>query len=188
MPPLIDRIYALFVAQGSAHYGENVSQLDHALQCAQLAADHNCAEPLIVAALLHDIGRMIDPAGNDAELQGHDAAHEVRGAAWLAPAFPSAATEPIRLHVPAKRYLCATDPDYAATLSAASFLSLSVQGGPMSEVEARAFEAEAFYLDAVQLRRFDDWGKRLGEAPAPLESYGALLHRVSSATAAPMPA
>jgi len=184
MPPtaLIDRIYALFAAHGGAHYGENVSQLDHALQCAQLAAEHGCAEPLIAAALLHDIGRMIDPAGNDAELLGHDAAHEALGAAWLAPAFPPSVTEPIRLHVAAKRYLCAADPDYIATLSAASILSLGVQGGPMTAAEARVFEADSYHADAVQLRRFDDWGKRLGEAPAPLASYRALLARVSGAT------
>jgi len=181
--PLIDRIHALFAAHGSAHYGENVSQLDHALQCAHLAVEHGCAEPLIAAALLHDIGRMIDPAGNDVELQGYDAAHEDIGAAWLAPVFPPAVTEPIRLHVAAKRYLCATDPHYAVTLSAASILSLNVQGGPMSDEEARAFEAEAYFADAVQLRRFDDWGKRLGEAPARLTAYRALLERVSTASA-----
>lgn len=183
MSPLIDRIYALFAAHGGAHYGENVSQLEHALQCAQLANENACAETLVAAALLHDVGRMIDPAGNDAELQGHDAAHEETGADWLAPVFPPAVTEPIRLHVAAKRYLCATDPHYAATLSAASILSLNVQGGPMSQEEARAFEAEAFYADAVQLRRFDDWGKLLGEAPAPLDSYCPLLERVSTASA-----
>lgn len=188
MSPLIDRIYALFNELGSAHYGENISQLDHALQCAQLAADHGCAEPLVAAALLHDIGRMIDPAGNDAELQGHDAAHEDRGADWLAAAFPPAVTEPIRLHVAAKRYLCAVDPDYVATLSAASVLSLGVQGGPMSDDAARAFEAEAYHADAVQLRRFDDWGKREGFAPAPLVSYRAPLARISRLTVSPMPA
>ena len=186
MNPLIDRIYALFAVHGSAHYGENISQLDHAVQCAQLAVEHNCPESLVAAALLHDIGRMIDPAGNDAELQGQDAAHEDIGAAWLAPAFPPVATEPIRLHVAAKRYLCGTEPSYAATLSAASLLSLGVQGGPMSQVEARAFEAEAFYADAVQLRRFDDWGKREGCAPAPLDAYRPLLERVSASVASPM--
>lgn len=182
MSVALDRIFAHFAQHGGAHYGEDVTQLDHALQCAQLATEHGCTEALVAAALLHDIGRMIDPAGNDAEQQGIDAGHEALGAAWLSPYFPPSVIEPIRLHVAAKRYLCATDPAYAAKLSAASILSLNVQGGPMPAADISAFEAEPFYADAVQLRRFDDWGKREGAAPAPLATYRALLERVSLAS------
>lgn len=174
-------IFALFAAHGDALYGEAVTQLDHALQCAQLATEHGCAEPLIAAALLHDVGRMIAPEANTAELHGVDGAHEAVGADWLAALFPPAVTTPVRLHVAAKRYLCATDPGYASALSPASTLSLRVQGGAMSDDEVRAFEATPFHADAVQLRRFDDWGKRTGSAPAPLDAYRALLDRVASA-------
>ncbi len=174
----IATIVDLFGRFGADHYGENVSQLQHALQCAQLAREHHCSDALIAACLLHDIGRMIDPAGNDAELRGEDAQHEALGARALAPLFPLEVTEPIRLHVAAKRYLCAADPAYAAGLSAASILSLGVQGGAMSAEERAAFEREPFFASALQLRRFDDWGKRTGCDPAPLDSYRPLLEAV----------
>ena len=160
---------------GEEHYGENVSQLQHALQCAQLARENHCSDALVVAALLHDIGRMLVPEGNEVELLGVNAAHEVIGANALATAYPPAVTEPIRLHVAAKRYLCATDADYAERLSAASQLSLGVQGGPMSADEVDAFEREPFFADAVILRRFDDWGKREGSEIADLQFYEPLL-------------
>lgn len=178
MAALIDEIFALFARHGAEHYGENVTQLDHALQCAQLALDHGCSEPLVIAALLHDVGRMIDPSGNDAELAGHDAVHEETGADWLAAGFPKSVTEPIRLHVAAKRYLCATDQSYVQRLSSASQLSLRVQGGAMTPAEIRAFEHQPYFAEAVQLRRFDDWGKRDGAEPAPLEAYRARLEQM----------
>ena len=173
--PSIDAIYALFARHGGDTYGENVSQLQHALQCAQLAVDHRCTDELIIASLLHDIGRMIDVTGNADELAGIDAHHEDIGAQCLAGLFGPAVTEPIRLHVPAKRYLCTIDPAYRAGLSGASILSLHVQGGAMSADERAAFEREPFVRDAVQLRRFDDWGKRHGEHPAPLEAYRSMM-------------
>lgn len=172
---MIAMIFEAFDREGAEHYGENISQLQHALQCAQLAQEHGCSDALTAASLLHDLGRMVEPEGNDRELRGIDARHEDIGAALLAAAFPPAVTEPIRLHVDAKRYLCATDPAYAAGLSAASILSLGVQGGPMTADEAATFERNPFFADAVQLRRFDDWGKRTGCAVAPLESYRRLL-------------
>ncbi len=106
----IAEIVDLFDRFGADHYGENVSQLQHALQCAQLAREHDGSDALIAACLLHDIGRMIDPAGNDAELRGEDAQHELLGARALSLLFPPEVTEPIRLHVAAKRDCCAADP------------------------------------------------------------------------------
>lgn len=173
---IISDIFEAFDRQGAAHYGENVTQLEHALQCAQLARDHNCSSALILAALLHDIGRMLEPNGNEIELRGSDAKHEQAGADALAPFYPHELTEPIRLHVAAKRYLCATDPEYLERLSDASKLSLSVQGGPMSSEEVAAFERLPFFKDATLLRRFDDWGKRTGTEVAELRSYLPLLH------------
>jgi predicted HD phosphohydrolase len=149
---MITRLFALFDRFGAEHYGENVSQLDHALQCAQLAREHGCSDALVAAALLHDIG-----------------------AAVLQSEFSAEVTEPIRLHVEAKRYLCAIDARYAAGLSAASILSLGVQGGAMSAAERQRFEEEPFFAEAVQLRRFDDWGKREGCPVALLESYRPML-------------
>ena len=178
MPPFeatLFLIFDIFEQRGSEQYGEHVSQLQHALQCAQLAREHGCTDALVAAALLHDIGRLIEPAGNEEELRGIDAHHENIGANALSAAFPLAVTEPIRLHVAAKRYLCATDADYVARLSAASILSLNVQGGAMSPEEVARFEREPFFADAVQLRRFDDWGKRIGHEVASLNAYRELL-------------
>src|SRR5215475_12085762 len=128
-------IFDTFEQRGSEQYGEHVSQLQHALQCAQLAREHGCTDALVAAALLHDIGRLIEPEGNEGELRGIDAHHEKIGSKALSAVFPPAVTEPIRLHVAAKRYLCATDTDYTARLSEASILSLHVQGGAMSAAE-----------------------------------------------------
>lgn len=167
-----------FARNGGDHYGENISQLQHALQCAQLAREHGCSDTLIIASLLHDIGRMLEPESNAEELRGIDAEHEEIAARALSGDFPPEVTEPIRLHVAAKRYLCATDPGYTATLSDASILSLSVQGGPMSDDEVQAFEREEFFADAVQLRRFDDWGKRIGCPVAELDFYVEMMEAV----------
>lgn len=176
--PVIAQIFDAFEQHGAAHYGEHVSQLQHALQCAQLAQEHGCSDAMVAAALLHDIGRMLDPQGNAIELEGTDAYHEETGAATLARAFTAEVTEPVRLHVAAKRYLCAVNPEYVAGLSPASLLSLEVQGGAMSPGEVLAFEAEPFFAQAVQLRRFDDWGKRTGCPVAELDSYRDLLERL----------
>ncbi len=175
---MVAEIFSVFARHGAEHYGEGVTQIEHALQCAQLAVDHHCPDTLVVAALLHDIGRLLDPSGNDEETQGIDARHEDVGARMLAACFPPDVTEPIRLHVAAKRYLCAVDADYRATLSEASLLSLTVQGGPMSHDEVARFRAEPFFAAAVQLRRFDDWGKRTGCPVAPLDSYRPTIEAV----------
>lgn len=171
----LDTIYDAFERNGSYGYGENLSQLQHALQCAQLARDHDCSDALIVAALLHDFGHMLAPEGNAIELQGANGEHGQVGADWLSAIYPLAVTEPIRLHVAAKRYLCATDPIYEGRLSAASKLSLAVQGGPYTPEEAAAFEQNPFFADAVLIRRFDDWGKRVGSSVADLGAYAKLL-------------
>ena len=171
----LSMIFELFEQRGAEQYGEHVTQLQHALQCAQLAREHGCKAALVAASLLHDIGRLLEPQGNEEELRGIDAQHENIGANALSAVFPPAVTEPIRLHVAAKRYLCATDVSYVAGLSPASILSLDVQGGAMSAEEAARFEREPFFADAIQLRRFDDWGKRTGCEVASLESYRDLL-------------
>lgn len=183
--PVVAQIFDAFAQHGDAHYGENVSQLQHALQCAQLAREQGCTDAMVAAALLHDIGRMLDPEGNAIELEGTDALHEETGARALSQAFPPEVTEPVRLHVAAKRYLCAIDPAYVAGLSAASLLSLDVQGGAMDAEEKLAFERERFFADALLLRKFDDWGKRVGCPVASLDSYRTLLEALVIATPLP---
>jgi phosphonate degradation associated HDIG domain protein len=172
---IIEQIFGLFERFGSESYGENATQLQHALQVAEQARRNGCTSALIAASLLHDIGQFIDDAGNAAETLGIDARHEVSGAKFLEACFPAEVYEPVRLHVAAKRYLCAVDSDYLEKLSRASALSLKYQGGPMTLEEIRAFEAEPFHADAVTLRRFDDTGKQPEWYPPALTSYRTLL-------------
>jgi phosphonate degradation associated HDIG domain protein len=172
---VIDAIFELFDRYGDRHYGEDATQRAHALQTAELARRTGCSDAMIAAALLHDIGQFLGDAGSAAETHGTDAQHETHGAAYLAHYFPESVTEPVRLHVVAKRYLCATDPAYRAALSRASALSLSLQGGAMTAAEARRFETTPFFTDAIQLRRFDDTGKRPQWRVPSLESHRARL-------------
>jgi phosphonate degradation associated HDIG domain protein len=171
----IDRALAPLIRCGAQTYGEAITQYAHAVQCAQLAREHGCSPALIAAALLHDVGQFLGDAGHAAEAEGRDARHEEIGAAFLRDFFGPEVTEPVRLHVAAKRYLCATSEGYRAELSAASELSLQLQGGPMSADECAAFEIDPFAAEAVMLRRFDDAGKRPDWAVPPLESYRTML-------------
>jgi phosphonate degradation associated HDIG domain protein len=172
---IVEQIFGLFDRFGSESYGEHATQLQHALQVAELARVNGCTRALIAASLLHDIGQFIDDAGNAAETLGIDARHEVSGAKFLEAHFPPEVCEPVRLHVAAKRYLCAVDSTYFGQLSDASRLSLKYQGGPMTPAEVREFEAERYSADAVNLRRFDDTGKQPDWNPPGLTSYRSLL-------------
>ena len=165
-------ILQLFRDRGDSQYGaEAVSQLEHALQTATLAADDGANSTLIAAALMHDIGHMLHDLPDDAPDHGIDDRHEVSGGAWLAQRFTDDVTGPVRLHVPAKRYLCATDPAYQAELSPASVLSLKLQGGPMSDDEILKFEQDPQYERAVRLRRWDDAAKIPDHPTPPLEFF-----------------
>lgn len=180
---MVEAIFTLFERFGDAHYGEHASQRAHALQCAELARQAGCGPEMIAAALLHDVGQFMDDAGNAAEYRGIDGRHEVNGAAFLARAFPPEVTEPVRLHVDAKRYLCAAEPGYQEALSGASALSLKLQGGPMDPAEMLAFEQGPFFADAVLLRRFDDQGKRPDWVVPGLGHYRTLLESLIRAEA-----
>jgi len=171
----IDSLFSLFDRFGGNEYGEDVTQLQHALQSAALARLDGCDAPLIAAALLHDIGQFIDDAGNAAERFGRDARHEELGFSVLSELFGEDVAVPVRLHVEAKRYLCHARPGYRDTLSRASLISLEVQGGAMTAEEAKAFEAHRYFADAVRLRGFDDRGKRRDWAVPDLESYRTML-------------
>lgn len=169
----VDEVLHLFRRRGDSQYGaEAVTQLEHGLQAATLAADSGADSALITAALVHDIGHLLHDLPDDAPDKGIDDRHEVSGGNWLARRFKETVTEPVRLHVPAKRYLCAVDSSYHDGLSAPSVLSLQLQGGPMSADEVAEFESHPHFERAVQLRRWDDQAK-VPELPTPpLEFFG----------------
>jgi phosphonate degradation associated HDIG domain protein len=181
-PPSVDDLLALYGRWGSSHYDEEITQLAHALQTAALASADGAPDPLVVAALVHDVGHLLHleisqgTAGGRAE----DRRHEATGARHLAALFPPAVTGPVALHVRAKRYLCATDATYADALSDGSRRSLGFQGGPMEAGEIASFEAASGSDAAVALRRWDDQAKVDGLDVAPLERYADLLRRVSA--------
>jgi [1-hydroxy-2-(trimethylamino)ethyl]phosphonate dioxygenase len=175
----VDEIFGAFAARGGEAYGEYVSQLDHALQCARLAENEGAEDALVAAALLHDYGHLFEGRGEAAALEGRDAQHEIHGASALRRWFGPEVTGPIALHVAAKRYLCAAEPGYQEALSPASILSLELQGGPFTPTERRRFEARPFASDTVRLRRWDDAGKTAGLSPPGLEHYRARLVRTA---------
>lgn len=169
---VIDQIFDFFATRGDeAYFGEAVSQTEHALQSAFAAEQEQASDALVVAALLHDIGHILHGGPEDMADHGIDDRHEVIGRAWLARHFGPEVSEPVRLHVSAKRYLCRVDPEYQARLSPASIQSLELQGGPMSVEEARDFEANPHANDAVHLRLWDDEAKVVGLDVPGLEHY-----------------
>lgn len=173
---VVDRIGRLFAEQGGSEYlGEPVTQGAHMLQAAAHARAAGARDALVAAALLHDVGHFTGAISGADLMAGTDNRHGHAGADWLAAWFPEAVTEPVRLHVAAKRYLCAVEPGYIERLSEASVYTLGVQGGPMSEAEAAAFAAGPYAADAVALRRWDEAAKDpRAEVPA-FDDYRELL-------------
>jgi phosphonate degradation associated HDIG domain protein len=168
----VEEILRLFQTRGrDAYLGEPVSQAEHALQSAHLAVLEGAPDALVVAALLHDVGHLLHSLGDDAADRGIDDRHEYAGASWLAKNFGPEVAEPARLHVDAKRYLCAVEPAYLEGLSPASKLSLTLQGGPMTPEEVTRFESNPHHREAVQLRRWDDRAKVSGLDVPGLEDY-----------------
>jgi phosphonate degradation associated HDIG domain protein len=171
-PQKVDILFSYMEKRGQSFYDEVVTQLEHALQCAALAKQNDAGPTLITSALLHDIGHFIlDEHNADVAFLDTDLNHEEIGAQYLEPFFPEVVTTPIRLHVPAKRYLCAVDNAYYDGLSDASKRSLKVQGGVMSDEEREAFEQIPHYQDALTLRQWDDLAKVKGLETPRLETY-----------------
>ncbi|MEL6381700.1 MAG: phosphonate degradation HD-domain oxygenase [Cyanobacteria bacterium J06626_18] len=169
-------LLSLYRQRGQAQYGgEAVSQIEHALQCATLAEQAGESAALIVACLFHDLGHLVHHLGEDVAQRGIDDRHEYRAIPFLETHFPTAVTTPIRLHVAAKRYLCAVDDDYWASLSPASKLSLELQGGIFPEPAAAAFIQQPYAKDAVKLRRWDDLAKISGQETPDLEHFQPFL-------------
>jgi len=175
---LAAEVLAIYGERGAeAYFGESVSVTEHALQAAHCAQLDGAPAVLIIASLLHDIGHLIDPAPEQIAEWTSDARHEVCGASWLAVRFGPSVSEPVRLHVAAKRYLCASEPGYLELLSAASIRTLQLQGGAMTRAETAKFEAEPYHREAVQLRRWDDRAKVAGLSTPDLHHYVALIER-----------
>jgi phosphonate degradation associated HDIG domain protein len=167
-----DEVFDLFERRGhEAYFGEDVSVLDHSLQTAFFAMQARCAPHLVAAALLHDVGHLLHGLSEDIAVHDIDGRHEVVGEAWLRSRFGSIVSEPVRLHVDAKRYLCFKEPAYQLELSASSIQSLKLQGGPFSIEEGRAFEQSPHFVDAVSLRRWDDAAKIKGLVVPALHTY-----------------
>lgn len=166
----------LFRERGGSQYGgERVTQLEHALQAAHFAESEGANSYLIAAALLHDVGHLLHYLPDNAPDHGIDDRHETLGANWLRQRFGPPVVEPVRMHVLAKRYLCAVEPDYLRQLSPPSELSLRLQGGMMSASEVREFEAQPFFREAVRLRKWDDAAKIAHLKTPDLEHFAAHL-------------
>jgi [1-hydroxy-2-(trimethylamino)ethyl]phosphonate dioxygenase len=160
MSDLRQELLAIYAGRATRRYGlSDINQLQHALQSAAHAERDGCSPATVLAALLHDVGHMIHDLGEDPASAGVDDVHEELGAQWLAERFGPDVAEPVRLHVAAKRYLCATEPGYFGKLSEDSVRSLELQGGPMSPDEVVAFRKLPFHAEAVQLRRYDEAAK-----------------------------
>jgi [1-hydroxy-2-(trimethylamino)ethyl]phosphonate dioxygenase len=178
-PQVTLEVLRLFRDHGQSQYGgEAVSQQEHALQAAYFAERAGADAELIVAALLHDVGHLLHSLPDDAPERGIDDEHETLAARWLESRFAPPVVEPVRLHVAAKRFLCANDPDYQRRLSPPSRLSLQLQGGPMSPAETLGFQAHPYFAAAVSLRHWDDAAKVPKLATPPLEHYAAYIDRV----------
>jgi predicted HD phosphohydrolase len=162
----------LYTGAGQRDYGESLSQLAHALQCAALARHARADDEVVVAALLHDVGHLIDPI---AERPEHH--HGSDGADLVRPFVPPRVAWLIEHHVVAKRYLCTVDPRYVEQLSSASRRSYAVQGAVLELDEQLALETRPWFADAVRVRRWDDAAKVPGAACSPLIEYAPLLER-----------
>jgi gamma-butyrobetaine dioxygenase len=167
----IEAIAELFAGPGARDYlGEAVTIGVHMRQAGALAEADGAPAPLVAAALLHDVGHLRSET---------DARHGTGGAQWLSQWFGAAVTEPVRLHVPAKRYLCAVDAGYFVLLSAESVRTLSLQGGPMTAAEVTAFESLPHARDAVAVRRWDDQAKDPAVSPARFAHFAPLLEALA---------
>ena len=176
--PRLQQIADLLTLKADGLYGlSDVNQRQHALQAAWLAEKSGCSDAQIVASLLHDVGHMVHNLGNNPAEAGVDDRHEELGHEFLVRWFGPEVTEPVRLHVAAKRYLCATEVAYFSKLSDDSILSLSLQGGPMSATDVAAFDALPQSAEAVTLRRIDEQAKVKNLQTPPVQHFLPFVER-----------
>jgi phosphonate degradation associated HDIG domain protein len=181
----IARVFERF--RNIPYLGEGVTQREHALQAAREAEKARASDELITAALLHDIGHLIHSVPlEDESYVGYwtkNDGHETAGANWLARAFPETVYEPVRWHVRAKRYLCATEPGYYDQLTAGAQHSLELQGGPLTPQECREFEKHQWCQESIAVRRWDDNAKQVGRTTPPMDHYLDIARRCVKAAA-----
>lgn len=176
---VLEKIAELFHKKGNSLYGgEAVTQEQHALQAAKLAEESGASPALIASALLHDVGHLLHNLPDDAPDEGVDDVHEALGYRFLQRWFGPEVSEPVRMHVDAKRYLCAVDPNYLETLSLPSRHSLELQGGPMSPSEVSDYEQQPHYEASLIVRRWDDLAKDPDLVTPPLAHYLPYLREV----------
>ena len=172
-------IRSLFEQYGDIAYsGEPVTQLEHALQSGALAEEAGADEELVAAAFLHDLGHLLNLQGATPTERGIDDLHQYFALPFLRAVLPDAVLEPIRLHVDAKRCLCAIDDAYFDQLSADSVRSLELQGGIFNRDEAKAFLQKPYAEDALRLRKWDDRAKEKNRATPRLDHYLRVVERV----------
>jgi predicted HD phosphohydrolase len=166
----LDCLTAIYDGRATGQYGLTlINQRAHAVQSGYHARAQGLPAAIVVAALLHDIGHMVHDLGEHPAALGIDDQHETIGANWLQRYFGPDVTEPIRLHVAAKRYLCTVEPGYFDKLSDDSIESLAIQGGKMSEDEVAAFTQEPHWEGTVALRRIDELAK---DPNGPMPQFG----------------
>ncbi|WMY10355.1 phosphonate degradation HD-domain oxygenase [Paraburkholderia phenoliruptrix] len=181
----VSDIRSLFEQFGHIAYsGEPVTQLQHALQSGALAEEAGADEALVVAAFLHDLGHLLNLQGETPTERGIDDLHQYFALPFLRPVLPDAVLEPIRLHVDAKRCLCAIDRTYFGQLSADSVRSLELQGGIFSREEADTFLQKPYAQDALRLRKWDDRAKEENRATPDLDHYLGVVECVMRKSAA----
>ena len=174
-----ERLFDFMRANGSAHYDEVVTQLEHSLQCAELAARSNARDTTIIGALLHDFGHFLQSEfAGSGEYLVDDLKHEIVAAEFMDGLFPESVIAPVRYHVLAKRYLCSVDRSYHDQLSPASQHSLQLQGGLLSPSEVADLGANPNLETILQIRRWDDLAKRSNHVSPPLEAYTNTLASV----------
>ena len=177
---VIEQLIRLYEVKGSREYdGEGISQLEHALQSAHHAERAGAPRELVCAALLHDVGHMLNDRGETPTLRGIDDEHQNAALPFLRGHFPEVVIEAIRLHVDAKRYLCATRADYYGRLSEDSKRSLKLQGGVFSAADAERFIGQPYAADAVKVRLWDDAAKVRGVATPDLAHFELVLRAVA---------
>lgn len=179
---VVNQMAQLFADQGAkAYLGESVTMAEHMLQGAWLAEQQGESDEIVIAALLHDIGHFAGDRGVFSLQDTEDRCHEATGSALVARHLPSVVVDSIREHVAAKRYLCATQPEYAARLSKASQHSLRLQGGPMSAAEVEDFARHPHLGAILKVRHFDDAGKEPGQWTPSFDHFAPRLRRLVEA-------
>jgi predicted HD phosphohydrolase len=183
VPRSVDELFALYREKGDEPYGESLTQNEHALQCSALARVDGASDALVIAALFHDVGHLVAEVMNDPDfvLEEDNDDHEAIGARVLSPLFGPSVARPVSLHVTAKRWRCAREPEYYFRLSPASKLTLKAQGGPLSDDECLRFEEHPGFAEALALRTWDDAGKVLGLEVGTLDDYVEVVNSLAAA-------